>query len=62
MLKEIYEQPSAIGNTVLGRLSLDTNTSTSKTPDLPTISGEVSNRFAFWPAAPAGTRRLPENT
>jgi glucosamine--fructose-6-phosphate aminotransferase (isomerizing) len=26
MLKEIYEQPSAIGNTVLGRLSLDTNT------------------------------------
>ena len=26
MLKEIYEQPVAIGNTVLGRLSLDTNT------------------------------------
>src|SRR5437867_5362079 len=26
MLKEIYEQPSAIGNTVLGRISLDTNT------------------------------------
>jgi glucosamine--fructose-6-phosphate aminotransferase (isomerizing) len=26
MLKEIFEQPSAIGNTVLGRLSLDTNT------------------------------------
>ncbi len=26
MLKEIYEQPSAIGNTVLGRYSLDTNT------------------------------------
>jgi glucosamine--fructose-6-phosphate aminotransferase (isomerizing) len=26
MLKEIYEQPTAIGNTVLGRLSLDTNT------------------------------------
>jgi glucosamine--fructose-6-phosphate aminotransferase (isomerizing) len=25
MLKEIYEQPSAIGNTVLGRLSLDMN-------------------------------------
>lgn len=25
MLKEIYEQPSAIGNTVLGRLSIDTN-------------------------------------
>jgi glucosamine--fructose-6-phosphate aminotransferase (isomerizing) len=26
MLKEIYEQPTAIGNTVLGRFSLDTNT------------------------------------
>jgi len=26
MLKEIYEQPAAIGNTVLGRISLDTNT------------------------------------
>jgi glucosamine--fructose-6-phosphate aminotransferase (isomerizing) len=26
MLKEIYEQPDAIGNTVLGRFSLDTNT------------------------------------
>jgi glutamine---fructose-6-phosphate transaminase (isomerizing) len=25
MLKEIYEQPTAIGNTVLGRFSLDTN-------------------------------------
>jgi glutamine---fructose-6-phosphate transaminase (isomerizing) len=25
MLKEIYEQPTAIGNTILGRLSLDTN-------------------------------------
>src|SRR6185436_6955093 len=25
MLKEIYEQPSALGNTVLGRLSQDTN-------------------------------------
>src|SRR5262245_61094390 len=26
MLKEIYEQPTAIGNTILGRFSLDTNT------------------------------------
>src|SRR5215510_9863296 len=26
MLKEIYEQPAAVGDTVLGRISLDTNT------------------------------------
>jgi glucosamine--fructose-6-phosphate aminotransferase (isomerizing) len=26
MLKEIYEQPTALGNTILGRFSLDTNT------------------------------------
>ena len=26
MLKEIYEQPTAIGNTIMGRFSLDTNT------------------------------------
>ena len=62
MLKEIYEQPAAIGNTVLGRFSLDTNTVHLEDVAFTRISGKGSSTFEFLLAARAGMRRSPGNT
>ncbi len=63
MQKEIFEQPRAVRDTLLGRISQDTgkmfldemDITEQRVPRLPASQ-------ASWPAAPAGTPAWPENS
>jgi glucosamine--fructose-6-phosphate aminotransferase (isomerizing) len=54
MLKEIYEQPSAIGNTVLGRLSLDTNSIHFEDTGFTNEQWKSFKQIRFWHTGRAG--------
>ena len=63
MQKEIYEQPRAVRDTILGRISQDTG---KVFLDEMALERRAVPRFskcaASWPAAPAGMRDWPENS
>ena len=62
MLKEIFEQPRAIRDTTIGRVSQETGRVFLDEMDITPQNSRLSDRFTSSRAEPAGTRRWRANS
>jgi glutamine---fructose-6-phosphate transaminase (isomerizing) len=62
MLKEIYEQPRAVRDTTLGRISLDTGHIFLDEMQISEAEFRAAKKSTSWPAAPVGMPDKPASS